>query len=743
MNVRTYLPARTLRAALVLLSCMLGACSTLPERGQVMMRDVSFPLRDFRMPSGLRVVVEEDRRSPVVAVVAVVGVGGSSDPRGKEGLAHLVEHLAYRARHEGGPSVWTRLEQEGAGGVHAFTGLDHMAFQTLAPKEALPALLKVEGQRLAAPLAGVSPEVFAVEREVVRNELREKNETGYVGQVFSWLSAETFPADHPYSRPVIGTHESLSSLTVGDAQRFARTHYRPENVTLVISGDVDLAAMEGVLHQNLPASWVGTGAPLALEPRLSAKPPETVTKPRAKEMPVYEAAVASPELYMAWALPRGFDEASAIHQFAQSVFFPYLMGAGRHDGDISGFSTHLISGTRASMLAVRVVLHKGDDPERSAGRVMDQFYRAWNLAVDPANLKWRDMDIHAMRRTVVTGMALEAEDLLARATRRAELTHFLQDSRAYNRSQQALAALGGGDVTDFGYQWLNRERVRVILVRPGETGTAAVQGVGSPLSDDEGPTPATARLVPAANAAVATPVQVLKLDNGMEVLLSPRPGLPVVHVGVALAGGRVSEPKPGVAELADWGAYRESTFEGFPGHWGLHPSWWLANDQLRYRLSGTSGNVGNILAVLAEQLDSMRTNEYVVMGFQEHVLPWRRAVDQRPEVLAQRQLLHALYGDQAYGHEATGDDLEDVSWREANAWLEEVHRPANAVVAITGEFDVKEVEPLVRRYLGGWRRGKPTAVEPPSVQPLPAASPLPKSFLTPRPGATAGLAVRG
>lgn len=737
-RTRPPFPAPWSRAVLGAFALLLGACSTLPPRGQVVMRDVSFPLRDFRMPSGLRVVVEEDRRSPLVAVVAVVGVGGSNDPSGKEGLAHVVEHMAFRSRHGGSPSVWTRLEQEGAGRFNAFTSLDHTAYHTIAPKEALPGLLKMEGQRMSAPLAGVSPDVFAVEREVVRNELRQRNETGFVGQVFSWLSAAAFPADHPYARPIIGTHESLSTLSLADAQRFARTHYRPDNVTLVISGDVDLAGVEAVLRENLPESWVGTGAPLAVEPRLAAKPPEPVTRERAKQMPVYEAAVPSPELYMAWVLPRGFDEASAIHQFAQRVFFPYLMRAGWYDGDIAGFSTDLVSGTRASMLVVRVVLHKGDDPERSAGRVVDQFFKAWSLAVDPTDLKGRHMGVHATRQMVVTGMALESEDLASRAVRRAELTHFLQDARAYTRSQQALASLDGGAVTDFGYKWLNRERVRVILVRPGESGTAAVQGVPSLLPDDELPRPQVETLVSAARSSLGTPVQVLKLDNGMEVLLSPRPGLPVVHVSVALGGGRNSGPKPGVAELADWGSYRESTFEGLPEHWGLHLSSSMRGDQLRYTLSGTSGNVGNILAVLSEHLATTRTNEYMVMGFQENVLPWRRAIDQRPEFIARRQLLQALYGDSPYGHETTGDDMAKLSWGEVNDWLETVHRPANAVVAITGEFDVKVVEPLVRQYLGGWSHGERTPVTPPTVTPLPAAAPLPRSFLTPRPGATQG-----
>ncbi|WP_163786682.1 hypothetical protein, partial [Myxococcus vastator] len=68
------------RVAVMAVALLLSACATLPQRGQIVMRDVAFPLRDFRFPSGLRVVVEQDARSPVVAVVAVVGAGVSSDP---------------------------------------------------------------------------------------------------------------------------------------------------------------------------------------------------------------------------------------------------------------------------------------------------------------------------------------------------------------------------------------------------------------------------------------------------------------------------------------------------------------------------------------------------------------------------------------------------------------------------------------------------------------------------------------
>ncbi|WXH31658.1 hypothetical protein WA016_05634 [Myxococcus stipitatus] len=700
------------------------------------MRDVSFPLRDFRMPSGLRVVVEQDSRAPMVAMVAVVGTGGTGDPVGKEGLAHVVEHLAFRSRHAGSASVWTRMEDAGAGSFNAFTSLDHTVYQTVGPKESLWALVKMEGQRLSAPLSGVTPEVFAVEREVVRNELRQRNETGFVGQVFSWMNAASFPADHPYARPVIGTHESLTSMSLADAQRFARHHYRPDNVTLVIAGDVDLAGMEAVLMDNLPPAWVGTGAPLASEPRLPNLP-EPSPGPPSKGLVEHVAAVGSPELYLTWVLPRSFDEASAIHDFVKVNLDRSLSSAMIDDTDIASASTLVVPGTRASLLVVRVVLTQGLHPDKSANKVLDRIYETWAQVIHPGDVLGREFDFQSMRRNVVTGMVLEAENLLARTTRRAELTHFMTDVRGYTRSQKALMTIDGGGVTDFAYKWLQRERARVLLVRPGSNdGVAVAAPVALP---DEAPSEkASGRVTPSMLTASVAPVRVLKLDNGMEVLLVPRPGLPVVRVGAVLGGGSAYGVKPGTSEMVRYGAFRRSWFAGHGSHWGLHVSSGMRRDHQRFNVAGTSGNVGNMLALLAEQLSTTGTSEEVVMYLQEHLVPWRKVVDVNPEERAERELMRALYGKHVYGDVATGEQMELVTQGEMEGWIDEVYRPANTVVVIAGEFDPQTVEPLVREHLGGWEHGPATAVQVPVAPPLPALSSRAATVSASRPGASQG-----
>jgi zinc protease len=699
------------------------------------MRDVTFQLHDFRLPSGLRIVVEEDHRAPVVAVVAVVGSGGSSDPEGKEGLAHLVEHLAFRSRPVGGLSAWARLEQMGAGRFNAFTSLDHTAYETVVPREALPELLRLEAQRLSAPLAGVTSEMLAVEREVARNELRERTETGHIGQIFHWIQATSFPTGHPYVRPIGGTHDSLSSITLADAQRFAREHYRPENMTLVITGDVDLVTIEALLKEKLPAKWQSGTPPVTVSPRLQQPAPEPPLAPAAPRLVTHQAAVASPELYLTWVLPRGFDETSVAHVFVRASlayrFFDTMMSGDDFDEDIADIHTELIPGTRASVLVVRVALKKGEHPDRTATRVLKQVHQLWEKQSDEADARDGYRRFLEMRRTIFVGMALEAEDLLDRARRRAELTHFSMDVTAYARTRGALAALERPEITGFARQWLQRDRARSFLVLPGDTHAPVLTSTpGKPLGDeaDTAPGPRGAR---GAELALSVPISSLRLPNGLQVLLAPRPGLPVVSVGVALGGGVASCKRPGIAEYAERVSYPRTFYQGLPGDYGLHSSSELYPDHLRYKLAGASGNVGNMLAMLGEQLSSMGTDYRVLSFYEKYVLPGRKAMDSLPETQASRAFAQALYGEHPYGQPATGEDLAKVTRSEVHDWLDRVHTPANALVVIVGEFEPQQVIPLVEQYLGGWSE-KGTPVEVPAVPPPPKSSARTRLVITPR-----------
>src|SRR4051812_23316229 len=172
---------------------------------------------DFPLKSGLRIVVQEDHSAPVVALVSAYTVGSSDDPKGREGLAHLVEHLAFRTHFADDAPIWDHVKRMGAD-FNATTQWDFTNYYTIVPKAELKHALQIEAWRLARIVDGVTPEVFATEREVVRQEYRLGTETGVGGKVFDLLAGALFPAGHSLSRRVGGTHESISATTLDDAK---------------------------------------------------------------------------------------------------------------------------------------------------------------------------------------------------------------------------------------------------------------------------------------------------------------------------------------------------------------------------------------------------------------------------------------------------------------------------------------------------------------------------------------------
>src|SRR5689334_16365342 len=130
------------RAVALLFLFALAACT-----GPTSVHQVQFRMRDFHLRSGLRVIVEEDHSAPVVGVVCVVGADSTSDPVGKEGLAHLVEHLTFRAKQSPDRAMYSLLDQAGAGDTNATTGFDATTYYEFGSRDALVDLLSLEGLR--------------------------------------------------------------------------------------------------------------------------------------------------------------------------------------------------------------------------------------------------------------------------------------------------------------------------------------------------------------------------------------------------------------------------------------------------------------------------------------------------------------------------------------------------------------------------------------------------------------------
>ena len=700
---------RAPRILLATLLLSLAGCSPslVPPRQGLAMRNVSFPLHDLKFPSGLRVILEEDHRMPLVGTFLVVGAGSSSDPPGKEGIAHFVEHLTFRSRPFGKSSMKRLLERAGVGQWNAYTGFDDTVYYEIGPASTLGEMLGLEGARMLAPVAKITPETFAVELDVVRNELRQRNETGFMGDVFGAMQAALFPAGHPYARPVVGTHESLGSIQPEDIGAFLQKHYRPDNMTLVIVGDVDPAQAGALVEKSLPKALLEAPAPVKIGPRLPAVAPEPPAPPPGT-LGRREANVMTPELWIGWSLPRSFDTSSYVASFVEAMAETQLDAAEREDEDIMGISTRLVEGTQASMLLCRVVLKNGGHPDRSKEHVLNQLHRLWGGVGGGAAGVLLDADKFATnKRSTVVEMVLQAEHIGARGLARAEIAHFSGDPAIYTRALSNVAGLEPQRLTEYARRYLTRERARAVLFVPPASGArpAVATPISAPVFDEEDRVPMRVdeqRLVGMAPTPGVSSYQNFTLPNGMEVYIGRRDGLPLATVAIGFRGGiQGTDDMAGARVGAMLGRPRDK-WHGEPRLFGGQGSSYHREDHSNYEITGAAGNVGIMLGILGERVRSMQIDRGSWANFERNQVPFLRLVDRKPEVIGERSLLAALFRGHPYGRSATAEDIAGSGVGAAQAWIDATHAPKNATLVVVGEVDPVAVEKIVREQFEGW-----------------------------------------
>ncbi|MGZ3416857.1 MAG: M16 family metallopeptidase [Polyangiales bacterium] len=200
------------------------------------------------LPNGLRVVIQEDHRAPLVAVNVTYHVGSRDDPPGRSGFAHLFEHLMFEgSKHVPRGEFDALLTKAGSTTRNAGTSADRTSYYETVPSSQLETALFLESDRMGYLLDALDDTAFGSARSVVKNEYWERIDSAPAGHAREVIHRALFPKDHPYHRLPIGVPEDLDAATLSDVREFWLRYYSPNNATLVLVGDVEAAnAMESI-----------------------------------------------------------------------------------------------------------------------------------------------------------------------------------------------------------------------------------------------------------------------------------------------------------------------------------------------------------------------------------------------------------------------------------------------------------------------------------------------------------------
>jgi len=700
----------------------------------LLLGNLRFTTQSFELNSGLRVVLEEDHSRPLVAVAMVVDSGSRQDPPGKEGLAHLVEHLSFEARHDGHTTLGGRQTMAGVGLHNASTSSDTTTFWSVGPSEALGEILALEGLRLASPLVGIDPASLEAQRGVIRNELRGRGETGVLTEVDNALRALLFPADHPYSRTRKGSEEVLSELTLGDARAFAAVHYRPERTTIAVVGDIDADGLVKLLKARLPRSVLLPPAgsqPVAPNPRPVLTNPPT-SPPKAEIQRIRSPGLEHPMVLIGWTLPPGYDGQGFLQPAAVGMIDSLPIG-GIDDGDLQKISASFERARLGTTLVAVVTLKVGSHPEATAGKVLDGLTKAFALSQEPAmsHNVLLQVFLRQTKLSAVVRLAGESEALENRAVWRAHGAHVTGDPNVLSKQIQGLLDFSFPALSEYASRWLTRERARTLFVDPWRASATDTDEEPPPSAGGENAFPTVdgdlgsgrsqAGGSPFRGAGV-TPTS-FTLANGLAVTLLPRKGSPLASASIAVRGGERTATPLGVHALAMMA--KQSSFEhGAVSLVGGSVTSWSNRDTTLFSAVSGSGNLENVLGNLADIVRSMKVETKAVDRFLEKGLSaYTQALDV-PARRSQEDLWGSVLEGTSYARLPGGFDFNELNAKTAQDWLARALTPRNAALAVAGDFDPAKAEALVRALFSDWQGGSGAPELQLPLKPQAAGAPL-------------------
>lgn len=642
--------------------------------------------------SGLRVLFEPDPARPEVRITTVVE-GGSAGENGTEGLAHLTEHLWFRSRPRAaaGADVWSAVGALG-GRLNGYTTFDRTVFTTVAPVHATKKLLQLEAARMHDPLAAVDDAVFAVERDVVRNELRQ-NYSDTAASLLRPMFQSMFPEGHPYHHVTIGTEDALEGLTLAQARAYTARWYTPENTTIHVSGDLDSATFTALLPKVFPArQLVAAGSTRIVQERGCRTPGATpVPLPELDEPPMSVSAlgaVEQPMAVIAWTFPpehatfASFDAWIAQNAMRSELGVSVGCHAEAHNHAGTLMCSFPLDGPFADKEVKRAIRATSARWEPNVRQQLANAYRDWRWWA-MADL-WSQLDRRGLEVVALHFHETGEQDWI-----RAWLAELAIDDFS-------LAAR-------FGQEWLTPERAHTAVIKPSEDEPEALPA----FHGDRAAQSLAAVEVDAVDQRfldriVAEPdwrrtAQQMPLTNGLVVTVVPRGRHDVVHVLLQFPRDPPDPSTPGL-DAVTWSRLPDPTYLerlralSMSGHLASYrtPGAWVYHSDGR--------DLEGQLELLREHLDTQQPTD-----LPRHIdrLLADRTTAARREAHARDQV---MLGAHAPTTEAVAASVEAMKLKDLKQHARRTLRPDGAHLVIVGDVDKTRAHLIARSVFGDLKR---------------------------------------
>jgi zinc protease len=660
--------------------------------------EIAIPYEQFTLSNGLRVVVHEDRKAPLVAVSIWYHVGSKDEPEGRTGFAHLFEHLMFNGTENYDGEWFLPLEEVGGTDLNGTTWFDRTNYFQTVPTPALDRVLWMESDRMGHLLGAVTQEKLDEQRGVVQNEKRQGDNQPYGRMEYATL-AGLLPEGHPYSHSTIGSMEDLDAADLDTVKQWFRDYYGAANAVLVIAGDIDAKTAREKVEKYF--GHIAAGPPLT---RAKSNAPKLAVNKRE----IMYDRVPQVKIDRNWVAPGRVTKEAVLLTLAADI----------------------LGGGKTSRLHQRLVYDLELATSATAGLQEQELMSFYSVTVDPK----REVDPAKAEAEMEKVIA----EFLAKGPTAAELNRSKTAIEAgVLRGLEKVGGFGGKAVTlaegalyasDPGFvvkqlEWLKAATPAEVLAAARDVMNAgSYQLTVLPYPEYSTTAPAVDRKTglptPASSPDLNFPVvEEATLKNGVKVVLARQATVPIVNVSMQFDAGYASDSvgaKLGAASFAgsmlDEGTKRRTALKIAEELEGLGATLNVGSnlDMTGVTLSALKSNLQPSLDLMA---DVIRNPAFDQTEIDKLKARWIAGIEQEkanPVQLALRLLPPEMYGDgHAYGVPFTGSGTIDSITSLTRADLVRFHqtwmRPDNATIFVTGDATMAEIRPALDRAFGDWR----------------------------------------
>jgi zinc protease len=671
--------------------------------------DVPYTL--YTLDNGLRVIVHEDHKAPIVAVNVWYHVGSKNEKLGKTGFAHLFEHLMFNGSEDYNDDYFQEMERVGATDMNGTTNEDRTNYFENVPTSAFDIALWMESDRMGHLLGAIDQGKLDEQRGVVQNEKRQgENEPYAIADEL--ITKAVWPASHPYAHTVIGSMEDLNAASLADVKEWFKTYYGAANAVLSIAGDITPpAALEKVktYFGDIPA-----GPPVTHFNAWVAKRTGTIRQHA-------EDRVPQPRVYKVWNVPGWATRDAQDLQLVAS-----LLTSGKSsrlykrlvydDQTATSVSAYLDRREIASLFVIEATAKPGGDLAGVEKAIDEELAKFIAKGPSEAELNRAKMTQEArfVRGIERIGGFGGTSDILAQNAVFAGRPDFYKTSFAWMQSATPK------EVQKAAAEWIS-DGEYILDITPYANYTAAPPDTTLRKKlPAEGPAPEVR--FPAFERA--------SLSNGMKIILVRRTAVPVVNMQMLFHAGYASDhlSAPGTASLAmnmlDEGTKTRTALQISDELQTLGATLGTGSgvDYSLVSFSALRSNLDRSLDLFADVILHPSFPEKDFERLQKQTLARIQQERSSPITMGIRVLPALLYGkDNPYGEPLTGSGFEQTVAKLTRGDMVKFHdtwiKPNNATLIIVGDATLQEMVPRLEKLFKAWKAGDVPTIQIPHVAP--------------------------